>query len=311
MPSSQRGGFTLVELLVVIAIIGVLVALLLPAVQFARESARRSQCNNNLHQIAIACHHYHDVHRVLPSGFLNGPTPAGQQNPPQFRAVSLHALILPQMDQGGLGALWNFKDPRQNVVAGRTATVLPSYLCPSDSLPNPPISVIFPMFNPAGDRYALTSYGGNGGIRSYRSTTATNDGVFFLNSDSTMATITDGTSQTLFIGERYHRDFDYDANAGSRTKILGWGLWSPTSGLPGLGDVTLGTVVSINYRHPPGVTVNDNYEDLRVSAMGSGHPSGANCAFADGSVKFLSKTIQLLTLQRLSTANKNDIPGEY
>ena len=177
-PRNTR-GFTLVELLVVIAIIGVLIALLLPAVQYAREAARRTECGNNLHQIALAAHTYHDALRVLPSGLLNWPTPAGQQSPPMFRAVSLYALMLPQLDNGPLSAQWDFKDPRQNVPSGRTATVLPILICPSDSISSKVVTT-FPMFNPAGDRYALTSYGGIGGTRSYHPNRATRDGIFFL-----------------------------------------------------------------------------------------------------------------------------------
>ncbi|MCE9524941.1 MAG: DUF1559 domain-containing protein [Planctomycetales bacterium] len=139
---------------------------------------------------------------------------------------------------------------------------------------------------------------------------ATLDGIFYLNSDTTLATISDGTSQTLMFGERLHRDYEYDANVGTRNKIsTGWGLWSPTSGVPGVGDVTLGTFAGINYRHPAGVAVNDAYEDARVTAMGSNHSQGANCAMADGTVKFISQTIALPALQRMGTKVGNEVVG--
>ena len=129
---STRKAFTLVELLVVIAIIGILVALLLPAIQAARGAARRMSCGNNLKQLALAAQNYHDTHRVFPAGGLNWPTPPGQTNPPKYRNVSLFVLMLPQVEQGPAVAAWDFNDPWQNVLAGRSATVLDVLICPAD-----------------------------------------------------------------------------------------------------------------------------------------------------------------------------------
>lgn len=310
MNRPHKSGFTLIELLVVIAIIAVLIALLLPAVQQAREAARRSQCKNNLKQLGLAVENYHSSHLIYPSGMLNWNTPPGQQNPPNFRAVSLYALMLNQLDQGGLARQWDYRDPRLNVTSGRTAKILPVLLCPSDDL-NPPTIVLFPNFNPSGDNYAMTSYGGNGGVQSYHPNSGTLDGIFFRNSAIRIADVKDGLSQTLLFGERYHRDDNYDANAGTFTKIKGWGLWSPTSGLPGVGDVTLGALVPINYQHPVGVAVNATYENRRVTAFGSAHAGGAQFAMADGSGRFINQNISLTLLQQLSTRAKKEVVGEY
>jgi len=307
---ARLAGFTLIELLVVIAIIAVLIALLLPAVQQAREAARRTQCKNQLKQIGLAIHNYESTHSILPSGMLNWNTPAGQQNPPKFRSVSLFALLLPQIDQGALAAQWNYNDPRQNVPSGRTATVLPVLVCPSDAIEQKVI-ITFPNFNPAGDLYALTSFGGSGGIKSYSpNRSPTLDGIFHVNSTTRLRDIIDGTSQTLLLGERYHRDLEYDANAGAYTKIGGYGYWSPTSGLPGIGDVTMSAFVPINYEHPTGVAVNDTYEDQRVSAFGSGHVGGAQFGLADGSVRFVSENISMATLRGLATRAGGEVISE-
>lgn len=303
-------GFTLVELLVVIAIIGLLVGLLLPAVQMAREASRRSQCSSQLKQLALASHVYHDITRHLPSGLLNWPTPPGQQNPPQFRAVSLFVLLLAQLENGPLADQWNYNDPRQNVPTGRVATVLSFLICPSDGYLDKVITV-FPNFNTNGEKYALTSYGGVGGVESYHFNRATKDGAFYLNSSVALKDVRDGTSQTLFFGERFHFDREYDANAGTFTKIVAWGLWSPTSGQAGIGDVTLGTLVRPNYRHPAGQAVNNTFEDRRVTAMGSGHPGGVNGALGDGSVRFIANTIELTTFQMLSTIQGGETPSGW
>src|SRR5262249_46138093 len=121
----------------------------------------------------------------------------------------------------------------------------------------------------------------------------------------------DGLSQTLLIGERYHLDQNYDQNAGTFTKISGWGIWSPVTGPAGVGDVTLGALVPINYRHPAGQAVNATFEDRRVTAFGSGHVGGAQFALGDGSARFIGENISLTTLRSLSTRAGNEIVGDY
>ena len=291
----MRQAFTLVELLVVIAIIGILVALLLPAIQAARGAARRASCINNLKQLALATQNYHDTHGKFPAGGLNWPTPLGQPAPPKYRNVSLFVLILPQVEQGPLSESWDFMDPWQNVLAGRAATVLEVLLCPADYLPTKII------VDSSGRQFGMTSYGGNAGVQSYQASNATRDGLFYMNSSHRMADILDGTSQTLLFGERYHRDVDYDLNAGTFTKMSGWGYWCPSAGAPGMGDVTLGTMVPINYLHPPAVAVNAAYEERRITAMGSGHSGGCNVALADGSTRFVSDSVDAALWRALST----------
>jgi prepilin-type N-terminal cleavage/methylation domain-containing protein len=301
----SRKAFTLVELLVVIAIIGILVALLLPAIQAARGAARRISCSNHLKQIALATHNYHDTHGVFPAGGLNWPTPAGQLNPPRFRNVSLFVLILPQVEQGPLSASWDFEDPWQNVLSGRAGTVLNVLICPADYLPRR-----FAV-DSSGRQFGMTSYGGNAGVQSYPAAQATRDGVFYMNSSNRIADVLDGTSNTLLFGERYHRDVHYDLNAGSFTKMDGWGYWCPSSGAPGMGDVTLGALVPINYLHPEGVAVDAVYESRRITAMGSGHPGGCQIALADGSARFVSESIDQTLFRALSTRAGGETIGRY
>src|SRR5262245_59054953 len=148
----HKGGFTLVELLVVIAIIGVLVALLLPAVQAAREAARRSTCSNNLKQLAIGCHNYHDIAGKFPLNYATTPGNAHWNDPPNtlHRSTSWMVQVLPFIEQKPLYDMFDFNwdvrlDPRNGTVVNNpnnpsnafaARTVIPTYLCPSDGLNN-------------------------------------------------------------------------------------------------------------------------------------------------------------------------------
>jgi prepilin-type N-terminal cleavage/methylation domain-containing protein/prepilin-type processing-associated H-X9-DG protein len=318
--AQTRRGFTLVELLVVIAIIAVLVALLLPAVQSAREAARRTQCRNNLHQLAIAAHNYCDVAQVFPAGQmrLNFPTK------PKFRGYTMFVYLLPYIEANTLYQQWDFSgDPDANTVgtasdpsASLTAHVIPTYLCPSDVIPQNP----YP--SNATTWYAITSYGGNCGTRSYPPTLTTADGIFFQTGPATpqnpqigFENVTDGTSTTLFFGERNHTDANYDtffAPGWSIDPMGAWGWWASTGGQYGVSDVTESSFSPINYVCPithaeavaegmTNATFTNTIDSLRVCSFGSQHPDGAMFAMVDGSARFISQYIDQAVLVALST----------
>jgi prepilin-type N-terminal cleavage/methylation domain-containing protein len=192
MSRDHRPGFTLIELLVVIAIIGVLVALLLPAVQAAREAARRASCVNNMKQMGIALHNYHDSRGVLPSGYVYklGYSTGG---------FGWAAMILPHMEQTPLFNAINFDLPAwssQNSTVCTTA--LSSYQCPTDYT----TSTTRGFMSREGFNYAKSSYVANFGPNDLDVTPEDRSGVFSRNSSTRIADVTDGLSQTLFAGER-------------------------------------------------------------------------------------------------------------
>jgi prepilin-type N-terminal cleavage/methylation domain-containing protein/prepilin-type processing-associated H-X9-DG protein len=311
LTTARRRGFTLIELLVVIAIIAVLVGLLLAAVQKVREAASRMSCLNNLKQVALAAHHYHDVTGRFPSGARlpvdMGGIPTGGTN--------LWVELLKYCEQDNLYKKWDFNDQRNNVAGGRNATqaqVIQILICPSDPLPervweltadtagSPPWSRGF---------YGLSSYGGNAGRRSVHSggppafARISRDGLFFLDSTVCLKDVIDGTSNTFLFGERLHHDPEFDRRRPmvwlEASPVGGWGRWGYFANAGAMFQVTLHTAAPINYRVPPG----GDFSTLenRGCAFGSGHPGGANFAFADGSVRFLIDRTPLLTLQALST----------
>jgi prepilin-type N-terminal cleavage/methylation domain-containing protein/prepilin-type processing-associated H-X9-DG protein len=304
-------AYTLVELLVTITIIGILIGLLLPAVQIAREAARRASCLNNLHQVALAAQCYHDARGQFPAGVhpfaMVGNVPTGGTN--------LWVEMLPYIEQPNLFEKWDYLDNRNNVAGGMNATtaqVIKIMLCPTDPMPRPPVSH-FTLANASAwthGYYGLSSYGGNAGLRSFHPGAApdyaqmSREGIFYIDSSVRLAEVSDGASNTFLFGERHHYDPEYDRRVSvvdpSRpTTLAEAGRWGIVGVPGGMAQVTNSTPVKINYQVPSDGDLLSL--DNRACAFGSGHKGGANFAFADGSTKFVSDTIRLPILQALST----------
>jgi prepilin-type N-terminal cleavage/methylation domain-containing protein/prepilin-type processing-associated H-X9-DG protein len=305
----KRQGFTLIELLVVIAIIGVLIALLLPAVQKVRDAAARTQCANNLKQISLAAFSYEVINKKFPSGINVPSVPLYAQlqfgpapNPNQY--ISWPEALFPFMEQGNLYGQLNLNSDQYANVSTTTnspgATPVPLLVCPSDTLPSPPVVQGYD-----GLYFGMSSYGGCAGTVSTYWTNVTKDGVFYVNSNTRIANITDGTSNTLFFAERYHWDPNWTFASGGGEDITTYGGWAWTNIYAGE-DLTLGTEVPINWLIPAGQQ-GYGVTDPRLNAIGSGHTGGANAALADGSVRFLTNATPAQLLTALGTCAGGEV----
>jgi prepilin-type N-terminal cleavage/methylation domain-containing protein/prepilin-type processing-associated H-X9-DG protein len=305
----RRRGFTLVELLVVIAIIGLLIALLLPAVQAARGAARRMQCGNHLKQLALGMHQFENTYGHLPPG-LNLPISSqsgavfpgnalvtdGKIKPPRFpdQFGSWFVYTMPFIEQSNLYDRWDFSQrdfANANGPNSVAAVIVPLFLCPSD------IAESQTTYLTGGVTYyfGANSYVANAGVRSWFIANATFDGVFQINSKTKFAEITDGLSNTILLSERYHFDPEWPDLPNHR----GWGWANYLAPQDHFG----GALQPINYRLPLGSGPEPDYslQDNRLSSFSSGHSGGANAALADGSVRFLTSSSagDLANLQRL------------
>jgi prepilin-type processing-associated H-X9-DG protein len=319
----------LIELLVVIAIIGILIALLLPAVQKVREAANRAKCANNLKQLALATFNFEDSHQYFPPAVHCTvgaphdkvfPQPWEQRNG-IIKSYSLFVALLPYFEQDNLqksvdNYLYYDKgyDSQYNVgycdsPSSLGAQVIQILICPSDRLDDPVQK--YPLSNP---KYyiGLCSYAGNAGqISAYWNHPATQDGVFCINSRTRIADISDGTSNTIFFGERYHYDPVYDKLWPSEPLASSWGGWA-WANTTSLQDMTLssGDVADptpINYLLPENATNSYANQDRRHRAFGSGHSGGANFAFADGSVRFMTNSTPVDVLRLLCIRNDGQV----
>jgi prepilin-type N-terminal cleavage/methylation domain-containing protein/prepilin-type processing-associated H-X9-DG protein len=275
----RRRGFTLIELLVVIAIIGVLIALLLPAVQAAREAARRMSCTNNLKQVGIALHGYHDAHGTLPMGYSyrTGYTQGG---------FGWGTAILPYVEAKPIFDAANFRLPLWNDVnttVGRAVIIF--YLCPSDdtSLGN--------FLERDGFRYAMGSYTASFGPGDMDfGDPEDRRGLFSRNSRTRFSEVRDGLSQTLAAGERHNGVFSHISSGGHLVAETVW-----VGAVKEEPDDDHGHTTLFQTGHTP------SSRDMDDRDAASRHPAGVNYLFGDGSVRFLKESINLTVYQALST----------
>ena len=279
----SRRGFTLIELLVVIAIIAVLIALLLPAVQQAREAARRTQCRNNLHQLALAMHNYHDTHSCFPTGAVtHGPTSSSGQR------TSFFVMLLPFIDETALYNAWNFSG---NVSGGAQATAgqakLAQLLCPSDPDDGSQHTTgWWAGFKPTAYAGSLGSVPGMW--------VAGQNGVLFWACKIRVRDIRDGTSQTLMLGH-VKQGATTSTNVGG-----GFDAGQRWTDFP----TFFNTCAPIN--STPGLVGTHSWTNGCQPAC-SLHEGGAFFAFADGAVRFLSENIDATTYKALGTRANNEI----
>ena len=305
-----RKAFTLVELLVVIAIIGILVGLLLPAVQAAREAARRMQCSNNLKQIGLALHTYHDANRSFPPLWVSTAGPSDRAN--------WITMTLPYIEQGNLNATY---DANTSTGGGAGNAFLnkadiAAFRCPS-APQNPPAP--YPTIPAAQFTWALGNYVCNNGLGPMRSVsvalgiaTVVKPGVFGCNSKIGIRDMTDGTSNTLLVSEVI-------ANASNATKSD----WR--------GNLTYPEFCMFHWNYPPNTTQPDSLRDVlcistpRIPCIGiytaynnrniimsarSTHTGGVQATFGDGSVRFIGQSINLISWQGLGSPNGGEIVSD-
>ena len=276
--ASVRRAFTLIELLVVIAIIAVLIALLVPAVQKVREAASRTQCLNNLKQIGLALHAHHDDKKAFPPGYqasgayVNG---ASDTTP----GWGWGAFILPYLDQGPLYAQLNFSQPIQNSPA--IQTMLAVYRCPSDIAP-PTAFAVPDGFGNAVCSAAPSSYAGCVGGDESDTAGPNGLGILYRNSRTRMTDVSDGTSNTLLVGERAWANAKGIWAGAINNGVCRRGEMNPCPG-SGAAWSPAATLV-LAHSHLNNATTDT---DGGLDDFSSRHVGGSNFLFADGTVRFL------------------------
>ncbi|WP_417376673.1 DUF1559 domain-containing protein [Gimesia maris] len=323
----QRRGFTLIELLVVIAIIAVLIALLLPAVQQAREAARRSSCKNNLKQLGIALHNYHEAHSVFPPGWTvpqfmsSGGTPVPSND---HRYVGHNPAwgiyLLPFLDQAPLYNLQSFdnsdyqsyahggsfvsghgllQSPNSTNQLGITLAV---FSCPSDTQFNKGTTI---------NGYGRSSYVScRGNINNYGQATSMNPmpGVFYTNSATRFRDIIDGTSNTIALGEVSNNQY---------TEVDSSSIYETGGAWGGIGIHKRYTLVSRNTNSTRPINRSTPDDDgvypfvVDSDGFGSLHTGGAHFTLCDGSVRFISENVSIAIYGNLGDRADGKVLGEF
>ena len=315
------GGFTLVELLVVIAIIATLIGLLLPAVQGARESARRTGCQNNLRQIGLALLTYHDASKKFPSGFLrNEDYSVSTFSGPGW---GWGAIVLPYVEEGGLhddllvGRQDLSDDPQVVLLAQTRVSVYRCASCPASSALNEALPG-----NASAPAFALSNYKGVFGDRNTQynysddncpfyagSCIDGGNGMFSPGSSVKIRQVTDGTSKTALVGE-----VPYGINGGTNSagQLISYrgAVWAGVIARSAQSNVathqTLRGVTGTGTENPA-----YRHNGTNSNAFGSHHVDGAGFVMVDGSVQFLSNSLDGIVLNRLSNRNDGEVVGAY
>lgn len=289
---SLSRGFTLIELLVVIAIIAILIALLLPAVQSAREAARKSQCQNNLKQVGIALHSYHENARCLPPGWLGVSAGAPDANGPTGWGWASH--LLPQLENTTVHRQINFHatiDHSSNAAIRDKA--LPMFRCPTD-----PSAETWVLNNEATGNPIVSlptaNYVGSFGVSDLDSVTSAPPGALFLgegafghNKPVRFTEIVDGLSNTFLVGEH-------------KTRTDTTPEWHSTwMGVIPTGEEAFVRILAVSDHTP-------NHADAHIDDFGSHHPMGVHFLMGDGRVRFIGQTISTTIFQALTTKSGHE-----
>jgi prepilin-type N-terminal cleavage/methylation domain-containing protein/prepilin-type processing-associated H-X9-DG protein len=307
---NHRSGFTLIELLVVIAIIAILIGLLLPAVQKVREAAARMKCSNNLKQLALAMHSYHDSNTVFPIGQYND---FYSNDGPFIRGCWL-IPILPFIEQQGLFA--NFESSNNAngwaLFAANKTKVLPNVMCPSDPS-SPKTDTLDTNITTAGisEKQGMhTNYLACSGSTAYGSGKNLN-GIFYVKSKTKITDVRDGTSNTLMLGEILVVA-DTNANNDQRGRYANsWegNNWFSTLNPPNSTVSDRLGYQGISIPNAPITNVANNGTQ-NLSAR-STHSGGANFSLADGSVRFIQNNIDPLIYNQLGSRELGEVAASY
>lgn len=333
---TKRSAFTLVELLVVIAIIGVLVALLLPAVQAAREAARRMQCQNNVKQLGLSLHNHHDTYGRFPPGGAKDQSPFGTSTSTGDEwGSSWMVYILPYIEQGNLYSQWQFYGnsghSNANNRTARQNIILPGFICPSSPLPKTAAS----HAQTTAANYVAIAGAAPGLIPNYTESRTqstpygivSGGGVLYPNSQTTFGSMTDGSSNTMVISEQSDFMTKQDMTKGDWRGSQPWG-WcigvkqggEPPNYFTGSDNRSFNmTTIRYNVNKKTGwANGNGDCGGAGVcldygqnTPINSAHTGGVQILLGDGSVRFINDNVDLAILAALATRDDGKPLGEF